>query len=74
MNPDNETLFKARFGVRADRYNMARAIEEARRQLEWLKVLPGEVKRSSGSCTGSLDVRISDLMPSGFVVHSASGH
>lgn len=69
MNPNNASLMHARFGLRIDRFTPERATQESRKQMEWLKALPGEMRNSKGGCNGSLVVRMSDIMPSGFVVH-----
>jgi hypothetical protein len=70
MNPYNTPLMSARFGIREDGITVEDAAEELIRQLRWLAALPADVEKESGVCNGTLEVRVSELMPSGFVAHS----
>lgn len=58
MNPENDALIEARFGLRCDGLNTARARQDLVSDIRSL----AEFK--------NIEVRVSDSMPCGFVVHS----
>ena len=71
LNPTNSQLIHAgRFGLRVDAYTPDRAMVDLRNQIGWLKALPNEARMENPECKGTLQVHVSDIMPSGFVVHT----
>ena len=67
-NPENEALIRSRFEIRKDGNTPEEARRTLEKQIRILTALPG----SLDDCTGSLVVKVSDLMPCGFVVQSRS--
>lgn len=66
MNPENDALIRSRFEVRKD----GNAPDEARRKLkEQIRILTGLLGKLK-DCIGSMDVKVSDLMPRGCVMQS----
>jgi hypothetical protein len=65
MNPKNRRLLEARFKIRSDGYDPKHAAEGIREQIERLKQMGCYV---AGRSNGTLQVRVSDLMPSCFCV------
>jgi DNA-binding winged helix-turn-helix (wHTH) protein len=72
LDVTNQPLIDARFAARIDGFTPSKAAASSRQQVQLLRKLPGELKKSVGKCTGTIEIRISNLMPSGFVVHCSS--
>ena len=66
MNPDNRDLLYARFALRKDGNLPEHARSQILRQVKVLTELPERMR----DCTGAIQVRVSDLMPCGFVFHT----
>jgi len=70
MNPDNEGLTKARYALRKDKET---GMQELRRQIGELEGLAKRHEKSSEALdAGVLEVLRSDIMPCGFLVHTAT--
>jgi hypothetical protein len=67
MDPDKPDLVHARFGIRKDGYTPTKAEQEIREQIGWLTKLPDQ------NGTGTLEVHVSDIMPSAFTALSRNG-
>jgi DNA-binding winged helix-turn-helix (wHTH) protein len=64
MNPENRRLLESRYSLRQDEITTDRAQHDIRKQIDHLKRL------MAAHDTESLEVRLSDAMPSGLIVHS----
>jgi DNA-binding winged helix-turn-helix (wHTH) protein len=73
MNPDNQALTHARFALRGDFEKHEDPVEEGtadiRRQFARLQSF-AELPSTISGCRGSIEVRLSDAMPSGFIAHT----
>jgi DNA-binding winged helix-turn-helix (wHTH) protein len=70
MNPENEPLMHARFSLRKDAVKH-RILQDQRQQIADLKKLASQHPPSSPiDQAGTLEFRVSDIMPPGFVAHS----
>jgi hypothetical protein len=66
LNPLNKPLFHARFGAREDRMLPRVALKELQSQIRVLN----DLAESVSAYPGTLEIRYTDLMPSGFLAHS----
>lgn len=70
MNPQNDALVDARYSLREDKPK-PRALRELKEQIAEIDQLSGKFRQSgSAEPKGSLELRLSDIMPCGFMVHS----
>lgn len=73
MNPKNQALIRSRysrhrkdFGPHPDR----KALSDLKRQIRELTQMPIDLSGESGQCHGTVELRVSDIMPPGFMVLS----
>jgi Transcriptional regulatory protein, C terminal len=70
MNPENDALISARYSLRKDKPK-PRALRELREQIAEIESLSKKYPpATSGEPKGMLELRLSDIMPAGFMVHS----
>jgi DNA-binding winged helix-turn-helix (wHTH) protein len=73
MNPKNIGLIRARYSRhRKDfgNYPERKALKDLKEQIGQLSRLPGDLRAETGDCRGSIEVRVSNIMPCGFLVLS----
>jgi hypothetical protein len=66
MNPANHALITAKFRIRADKWKPEKVVPALQEQIEWLVGL----RQPAGRRTGTVEVKVSDLVPSGMVAHT----
>ena len=68
MNPENDALMKARHALRTDSINAAKSKTQINEQIEELRQIVRSALASKSQ--GSLELRLSDAMPSAFIAHT----
>ena len=69
LDPDNEAMLEARFRLRTDTYSPDNAKRDLLKHIKMLEDLEAYIAPSV-SPKGSVEIRVSNKMPSGFVAHS----
>jgi DNA-binding winged helix-turn-helix (wHTH) protein len=73
MNPANRALIRSRYKLRQDfelpgMLPERKALKDLRQQIAQLTALPRKVRAEKRDCRGTIEVRVSDLMPCGFLI------